>query len=389
MTNDLVIMTGGGSGGHLTPIVSVAEELKKLRPNTKIIYVGQSGDALGDVMRDNPIFDGVHTVRAGKLRRYHGEGWKQLLDLRTLLLNLRDMAYVVVGFFQAATLIRRLKPRTVFCKGGFVSVPVGLAAALLRCPYITHDSDSLPGLANRIIAPWARLHAVSLPKEIYRYPQAKTITVGVPINRKLYKPVTKEMRLVARASLNIPQGAKVLFVTGGGLGALRLNRAVTEGAKQLFSQVPHLYILHQAGRKDEEKTRELYTAKLPAENAARVQVFGFTDAMATMGEAADVVITRAGATNMAEMALQGKACIVVPNPQLTGGHQLKNASVYYKAEAAVVLLESDFAKLPKVAADLLNDSKRQKLLGEHLQAFAAPKAAQSLAQLIATMVEGH
>ena len=386
---DVVVMTGGGSGGHLTPIVSVAEELKKLHPSTKIVYIGQKGDSLGDFMKNHPIFNEVHVVRAGKLRRYHGEGLKQLLDLPTVAKNLRDMVLTLIGFFQSLVLLRRLQPRALFCKGGFVSVPVGLSAALLRIPYITHDSDVLPGLANRIIARWARIHAVGLPKELYRYPQHKTIHVGVPINQKQYKPVTKESSLVARAALNIPRGAKVLLVTGGGNGALRLNRAVTEGAKQLFALVPDLYILHQAGRKDEEKTRQDYAQQLSSEQSERVQAFGFTEVMAQMSAAADVIVTRAGATNMAEYAQQGKAVIIVPNPQLTGGHQLKNASVYYKAEAAIVLLEDDLGTLPKAAAALLNDPKRQAQLGEHLRAFAMPKAAEHLAQLIVTMVEGH
>lgn len=387
--SDMIVMTGGGSGGHLTPIVSVAEELKKLRPSTKIVFIGQTGDPLGDVMRNNPIFDAVYTVRAGKFRRYHGEGLRQFLNIPMVAKNARDLVYVMIGFVQSVRLLRRLKPRTVFCKGGFVSVPVGLAAALLRCPFITHDSDALPGLANRIISPWARIHSVGMPKEVYRYPQTKTITVGVPINQKQYKPVTKELKLAARTALNIPLGAKVVFLGGAGNGAVRINRALTDGAKQLFSQVPNLYILHQAGRKDEEATRAAYTEKLSADNLARVQVFGFTDSMARMGEAADVIITRAGATAMAEFAQQGKACIVVPNPQLTGGHQLKNASVYYKAEAAIILLESDLKNLPKVTIELLNDPKRRAALGENLHAFAMPKAAESLAQLLVTMLEGH
>ncbi len=386
---NMVVMTGGGSGGHITPILSVAIELKEMSPATKIVYVGQKGDSLGDVMRENPIFDEVFTVRAGKFRRFNGEGIKQLLDVPTMAKNARDSIYVLIGFVQSVLLLRKLRPKTVFCKGGFVSVPVGLAAALLRIPFITHDSDALPGLANRIISPWARLHAVGLPKEVYHYPPVKTITVGVPINQKQYKYVTKEVKSAARAALSVPASAKIVLVTGGGNGAIRLNRAVTDGAKQLFSHIDNLYIFHLAGRKDEEKTRAAYDEKLSADNAAKVRVFGFTDDMARISEASDVVVTRAGATNIAEFAQQGKACIVVPNPQLTGGHQLKNASVFHKADAAVILLESDLKNLPKQTIELLNDAKRQVELGENLRAFAMPKAAESLAQLLVTMLEGH
>lgn len=385
----MVVMTGGGSGGHITPIVSVAIELKKLSPSTKIVYIGQKGDALGDVMRGNPIFDSVYTVRAGKFRRYHGEGLKQLLDVPTIVKNARDLIYVAVGLVQAIWLLHRLKPGAMFCKGGFVSVPVGLAAAALHVPFITHDSDALPGLANRIISRWAFLHAVGLPKEVYHYPAAKTVTVGVPINQQQYKPVTKELMLAARAALDVPANAKIIFVTGGGLGALRVNRAMTKNAKLLFSKVPRLYIFHQAGRKDESATRAAYTDKLTAEQLTKVRIFGFTDDMARLSEASDIVITRAGATNVAEFAQQGKVCIIIPNPQLTGGHQLKNANVYYKAEAAVILLEEDLDNLAKITVELLEDTKRQRQLSENLRKFAMPKAAESLAQLLLTILEGH
>jgi len=386
--NDMVVMTGGGSGGHLTPILSVAESLRQLHPSTKIVYIGQKGDSLGDIMKDNPLFDAVYTVRAGKFRRYHGEGWKQILDVVTMAKNARDSVLVLIGFFQAWKLLRTLRPKVLFCKGGFVGVPVSLAAATQRIPYVTHDSDSLPGLANRIISRWARIHAVGMPKELYPYPQAKTITVGVPI-QKHFKYVTADVKLAAREKLGVPKDAKVLFIIGGGLGARRVNRALTAVAKQLFQQIPKLYIMHVAGRVDEEATRAAYAEKLKPDSLGRIRVFGFTSDVAQMSETADVVITRAGATNMAEFSLQGKACVVIPNPVLTGGHQLKNASVYYKADAAVVLLEADTKTLPKVLNDLMSDPKRRQELGENLRTFAMPKSAESLAQLLITMIEGH
>lgn len=387
-TADMVVMTGGGSGGHLTPLMSVAEALHALSPATKIVYVGQKGDSLGDIMKESPLFDAVYTVHAGKFRRYHGEGWRQLLDVVTMLKNARDFIFVLMGLFESWRLFGKIHPQIIFSRGGFVSVPVCFGGSLRRIPYITHDSDAIPSLANRIIAKRARVHAVALPKEIYPYPQDKTITVGVPI-QKQFKPVTKEIKAAARQALGISSDAKVLFVIGGGLGALRVNRALGQSAKQLFKIVPKLHIFHVAGRNDEAATREAYQAGLSEVDLEKVKVFGFTSDVARMSEAADVVITRAGATNMAEFAQQGKACVIIPNPVLTGGHQLKNASVYYKAGAAIILLEADLEQLPKIAGDLLNDSKRQAELGEHLQTFAAPKAAQSLAQLLVTMIEGH
>lgn len=155
-----ILVTGGGSGGHITPILAVVHELRQLSPKAEIIYVGQTGDDLLDVPAHDPNIASVVAIRAGKFRRYHGEGWKQLFDVVTLCKNLRDAVWVLIGLWQSFWLLGRLRPDVIFVKGGFVGVPVGLAAALRGIPYVTHDSDALPGLANRIIARWAKVHTV-------------------------------------------------------------------------------------------------------------------------------------------------------------------------------------------------------------------------------------
>ena len=216
MSDLRIVLTGGGSGGHITPIMAVADEIKRLRPEAKLIYIGQTGDSLGDIPAQHPSIDEVYTVRAGKFRRYHGEGLKQLLDLPTLFKNIRDVFYVLIGIFQSLRLLNKIKPSVVFVKGGFVGVPVGLSAAIMRIPYITHDSDSVPGLANRIIAPWARLHAVALPKEIYAYPAAKTVTTGIPLQIN-FEPVTDQIKQRYRENIKLPTDALELFIIGKGL----------------------------------------------------------------------------------------------------------------------------------------------------------------------------
>lgn len=191
--NKTIVLTGGGSGGHITPLLAVAAELKRKDSGCKLVYIGQRGDGLGDIPAANPHIDEVYNVRAGKFRRYHGEGLRQLLDLPTMFKNIRDAFYVVAGIWQSRKLLKRLQPSVVFVKGGFVGVPVGLAAAQLKIPYVTHDSDAIPGLANRIIARWAAIHAVALPAEVYAYPPAKTVTTGIPLQAD-FSPVTDSLR---------------------------------------------------------------------------------------------------------------------------------------------------------------------------------------------------
>jgi UDP-N-acetylglucosamine--N-acetylmuramyl-(pentapeptide) pyrophosphoryl-undecaprenol N-acetylglucosamine transferase len=252
-----IVLTGGGSGGHITPILAVAAELKRLNPDTQLVYIGQRGDSLGDIPAQDPNIDRVFMVRAGKFRRFHGEGLKQLLDIPTMVKNIRDVFFVVIGTYQSWRLIGHIKPDVVFSRGGFVSVPVTVGARLRHVPYITHDSDLTPSLANRLIARGAALHAVAFAKELYPYPEDKTITTGIPLN-KHFKPVTSELRKRYRDQLNIPDRAKLVFVIGGGLGSQDVNSAVADAVPHLLQDFKDLYVVHAAGRNNEAKLQSQY-----------------------------------------------------------------------------------------------------------------------------------
>jgi UDP-N-acetylglucosamine--N-acetylmuramyl-(pentapeptide) pyrophosphoryl-undecaprenol N-acetylglucosamine transferase len=380
-----IVLTGGGSGGHITPILAVAAELKRQDPRAYLVYIGQIGDKLADVPAKDEHIDKAYSVRAGKFRRYHGEGLRQLLDFPTMFKNSRDFFYVLAGIRQSRRLLKELRPDMIFIKGGFVGVPVGLAAARLHIPYITHDSDAIPGLANRIIARWADRHAVALSKEVYSYPANKTVSTGIPL-RHDFVPVTPALRKRYRDDIDVPEKARLLFVIGGGLGAQRINRAVAEALPHLLSEFKDLYVIHGTGRANEAETQRLYKSSLNEAEQGRVRVMGYIDDVHVYSGAADVIITRAGATNLAEFAQQGKACVVIPSPFLTGGHQLKNAQYLAEKGAALVLDEAELLddpnRLAKQVSDLLTHPERQKQLGGKLAAFARPDATKELAALL-------
>ena len=351
----------------------------------RLIYIGQRGDSLGDIPAQNHAIDETYSVRAGKFRRYHGEGWRQLLDLPTMFKNLRDIFYVLLGIYQSRKLLKQLQPDIIFIKGGFVGVPVGLAAANLHIPYITHDSDSIPGLANRIIGRWAAIHAVALPKDIYQYPPAKTVTTGIPLQAD-FQPVTETTRKEYRQTLGIPKDRQFLFIIGGGLGSQRVNKAVAEALPNLLRQYPHLSAAHVVGRANQADMQALYAEKLSAAEQGRVSVLDYIQDVYRYSGAADVVITRAGATNLAEFAVQGRACVIIPSPFLTGGHQLKNAEYLADKQAAIVLNETDLAadpnRLANQVSELLANPEKRQQLAKNLSAFAKPNATAELAELI-------
>lgn len=378
-------MTGGGSGGHITPLLAVAAEIKKVDSNIQIVYIGQRGDRFADIVSADKNIDATHRIFAGKFRRYHGEGWKQLLDVKTIVLNARDAFYVLFGTAQMLWLLRRIAPKKVFIKGGFVGVPVGLSAAFWRIPYITHDSDAIAGLANRIIARWAALHAVALPKNTYTYPQNKTVTVGVPIASE-YQLVTGAAQEAYKQEIGIPKKSKLILVTGGGLGSQLINESVVEMSKEVLIAHPDAYIVHTAGHVHKAAVVAAYKQILNKKELQRVAVHEYLKGLYAYSGAADVVIARAGATNMAEFASQGKACVIVPSPFLAGGHQLRNAEVYANARAVSVIqqddLEADASVLTHAVQVLLNDDKKRQTMAKQLHSFAYPDSAQKLAGLL-------
>lgn len=385
-------MTGGGSGGHITPILAVVHELRQLSPKAEIIYVGQTGDDLLDVPAHDPNIASVVAIRAGKFRRYHGEGWKQLFDVVTLCKNLRDAVWVLIGLWQSFWLLGRLRPDVIFVKGGFVGVPVGLAAALRGIPYVTHDSDALPGLANRIIARWAKVHTVALPKEIYtNYSPEKTVTVGVPIARHFAKVSAAEAK-DWRQHLGLAAADKILFVTGGGNGADRLNKAVMGCIPELLARYPGLMVAHVTGRQLESGVRQNYKQLLPQDEQKRVLVKGFVNNLYQYSGVADVIITRAGGSSTAEFAAQAKACVVVPNPQLTGGHQLKNAKVLADRKAIRLISEDTLraeplALMPAIT-DLFDHPEKARLMGQKLGELAQPNSAHLVAVVLLEVAGG-
>lgn len=321
----------------------------------------------------------VKRIYAGKLRRYHSMGFmRQLLDIPTLLQNIRDVFLVATGFIQSLLFLRKIKPDAVFTKGGFVCLPVGLAAHMLKIPLVIHDSDAHPGLTNRVLAKYAKVIGTGAPAELYPFPKGRTHYVGIPVD-PAFKPPTPARQQQYKAELGFHDTKKpLLVVTGGGLGARSINRVVVTIAPQLLDKVA---ILHLTGTKTYQET----LAAAPEHIDYIIKPF--LPGLATALGAADIVISRAGATSMAELAAMAKPVVVIPNQHLAGGHQLKNAEVYQKAGAAVVLNEEqvilDQRKLTRIILTLVAKAEKRQALGKKLHAFSKPDAALDMAALIA------
>jgi UDP-N-acetylglucosamine--N-acetylmuramyl-(pentapeptide) pyrophosphoryl-undecaprenol N-acetylglucosamine transferase len=374
-------LTGGGSGGHITPLLSLARELKKNSPECQIVYIGHKGDNLDTFKQSGHDFDFMAFINAGKFRRYHGQGLKGLAHPKTFVLNLRDFFRLPGSIISSYKILRRFKPDVVFSKGSFVAVPVGVAAKLRKIPIVTHDSDITPGLANRIIGRWAKVHATGMPAEYYSYKKSSIFHVGIPIDERI-KKVTPKLQAQIKAKLELPKQSRVLLVSGGGNGSKRINDLITAIAPELLSTHLSLYIIHLAGQLHEAQVKSAYQSLPPAEHR-RVLTLGFSTDFNAYAAVADVVVTRAGATTLAELAAAGKACIVIPAPFLTGGHQLKNADELIDKDA-VVMMPNDTTPdelLATINSLLSNDSRRFEL-ARNLHSTAITDASARLAKLI-------
>lgn len=375
------VLVGGGSGGHLAPLIPIAQSIKKIEPDSVVIHIGQSGDKLNEMLSGESAIDKFYTVTAGKFRRYNGEGLiKRIFDIKTNILNLRDFFKFIFGIIQSYFLLRKLHPDIIFTKGGFVCAPVGIASSFRKIPYITHDSDAMVSLAHRLISKKAVLHLTAMPIEYYRqYSSEKTRQVGIPV-RAEYLQISENEKSKVKHDLKFDKSSKILLVVGGGLGAKNINTAVILGCKELLLD-PSLVIVHITGHKLYDDVITEYREQNVDDK--RVVCLPFTNKLYKYSSVADVVISRAGATNMAELSAQAKACIIVPNPLLAGGHQLKNAEVFEKLNSAIIVHENELSSLLiKTAIELLNDKQKQKQLSANLYQGAVLDASDKIAEIL-------
>lgn len=376
-----VLCAGGGSGGHVTPVLAVINELKRLDPTLEVAFVcdrafeTQSRGLMAHA--EAPVT--VQVIAAGKLRRYHGVPlWKQLLDIPTVLQNIRDIAFIGAGFVQSLILLRRFRPEVVFAKGGYVCLPLGYAAKVLGIPLVIHDSDTRPGLTNRLLSRFAAHIATGSPLENYTYPADRSVYTGVPID-PAFHPFTAEEQRQAKHDIGIVDLDKPLVVvTGGGLGAASINEGIIAAAQRLLDDGFAIY--HVAGKKHFESVK----AAAVEHPDYHIVEFVYKDMSQVLG-AADIVVSRGSATFLQELAALAKPTIIVPAQHL--GDQVKNAAVYESANAAYVLRDSDVREgdtLYQIVKQWQSQPEAALAMTKRFQAFAKHDAAKDVAALIAT-----
>lgn len=327
----------------------------------------------------------VRTIVAGKLRRYKDVAlYKQLLHWPTVSKNITDVGRVFFGTLQSFWLLVRYRPDVVFAKGGYVSLPIGLAAHILKVPLVLHDSDARPGLTSRMLAKYAVHIATGAPVEHYPvYKGVLTTYVGVPIDGA-YRPFTVVEQRQAKTAIGLIDCDKPLVVvTGGGLGSRDINQAMLAIADDLLKK--GLTVYHVTGKKHAAEVE----AAAPEHPDYHITPFVYKD-MATVLGAADVVVSRASATFLQEIAALHKPAIIVPSSSL--GDQLKNADAIRKDSAALVMSDEELIDTPSALLDnivkITTDKKMQTELSQAIGRRAMPDAAAVMAQIILKAKKG-
>lgn len=350
-------------------------------PKTKLVLVIEHGNPNEKLIRDSGIPFRVHRIVAGKFRRFRNIGLKtQVLAFKRNALNIRDIFFVVVGFFQGLGLMLWYRPKVVFSKGSYVSVPVTFAAAVTFRTIITHDSDSVPGLANRLVSRFTKKNAVGVMYSDF-YDKSKTIYTGVPVSDEFLKRVGQSQH-ISKQEIGLPQDCEVLFIGGSTQGARVIDEAVERIVPKLLDEFKTLQVIHVFGRLNEDYLAKRYE-QLNSEQKKRLHSKVFLNDQYKYAAAADLVITRAGATAMAEYGVLGKACIVVPAKHLVGGHQLQNSKIYSESFAAIVIPEDKLEEELYIKVKYLLQHKTERTeFGRKLQAITPSDAAERLAEVI-------
>jgi len=371
-----ILFTGGGSGGHFYPIISIAEELNALAKDKRLLdlelfYMSPTPYNPG-ILFENGIT--YKKNRAGKLRRYFS------------LANFFDLFKTGWGILVSIIQIYRLYPDVVFGKGGYASFPALFAARLLFIPIVIHESDMVPGRVNLWAGKWASRIAVSYGDTVKYFPKEKVAFTGNPIRKDIAHPITSG----AREFLKIEEGVPVVLVLGGSQGAEKINDAVLGGLKSL---VEKYVVIHQVGKNNIAETRATSEAVLHTSlHKDRYKAFDYLDALALRmaAGASSVVISRAGST-IFEIAAWGLPSIIIPITKSNGDHQRQNAFAYSRAGACEVIEEGNLR--PNILISeidrLVNNNAERERMGAAAKAFYKPDAAHLVAEEILKIALSH
>jgi UDP-N-acetylglucosamine--N-acetylmuramyl-(pentapeptide) pyrophosphoryl-undecaprenol N-acetylglucosamine transferase len=373
-----ILFTGGGTGGHIFPIIAIAREIRRIKFSIldqakekkealALSYIGP-GDPFGEILLTQEEIK-TKSILAGKIRRY--------FTPLSLIQNFFDIFFKTpIGILQAFFHIFFLAPDLILSKGGYGSLPAVLAGWILGIPIFLHESDVAPGFSNRILSRFAALIFVSFPKTEY-FPLPKIVLVGNPIRREILKGSEEE----AKKIFNLKRDKPLILILGGSQGAQRINDLILAIFPQLLE---NFEIIHQCGEKNFKEVRAEANVVMNAEQQKSYHLYPFLreKELSCAYKACDLIVCRAGSSSIFEIAAIEKPSILIPLPEAAQNHQLKNAQNYGQQGAALIIEETNLTPhffLDRLEYLFSHPEELEKMKKVAIR-FSQPEAARIIAQ---------
>jgi UDP-N-acetylglucosamine--N-acetylmuramyl-(pentapeptide) pyrophosphoryl-undecaprenol N-acetylglucosamine transferase len=352
-----VIISGGGTGGHIYPALAIADALKAQHPGIDILFVGAHGKMeMEKVPQAGYAIKGLHIA-----------GFNRKKLLKNVFLPFK----VLGSLFAARSILNAFKPELVIGVGGYASGPTLQVANWLRIPTLIQEQNSFPGKTNLLLAKKAKAICVAYPHMDRFFPKEVIHLTGNPVRQDLIHGAPNKQDGYAFYSLN--PSLKTVFIMGGSLGAKSINAAVVKELEQL--KHTEIQVLWQCGKGYFEQLKELSLSP-------NINLLPFIERMDYAYAVADIIVSRAGATSISELTLVGKPCVLVPSPNVTEDHQTKNATALSSINAAILVPDAQVLdKLWPTVYATLNDSDSTALLAQHIKTLALPHATEHIVSI--------
>lgn len=365
-----VIISGGGTGGHIYPAIAIADALKQIDPTVNLLFVGAKGR-----MEMDTVPKAGYSIKALPIA-----GFQRGLKLSNVLLPFKLLA----SLWGAYSIIKAFKPHFVIGTGGYASGPVLKVAQWLKVPTAIQEQNAFAGLTNKWLAAKVARAYVAFDNMNSFFPEKALRLTGNPV-RKDISLALEISSAAAKVKFDLDPHKPVLLITGGSLGAFTLNKCMTDNLAAILEQ--GIQVIWQCGRQGQQRVHATIQ-KLGFPKG--VWAGAFIDKMNEAFAAADIIVSRAGASSISELAIIGKPLVLVPSPNVANDHQRFNAKVLADAGAAILISDNEAeAKLLDTVMQLFKDVNLQQKLSYHMQQFAKTDAAYSIAaDVLATVQKG-
>ncbi len=369
-----VIISGGGTGGHIFPAVSIANKLRQLNPETEILFVG----AEGKMEMEKVPAEGYRIVGLPIV------GMQRRMTFRNLMNNLTVPFRVLGSVRQARRILKEFKPDVVIGVGGYASAPLLWAATGMKIPALIQEQNGFAGLTNKMLGNRVQSICVAYDGMERFFPKEKIVKSGNPIREAVSQPATPELRAEAIQYYGLNPEKKHLFIVGGSLGSRTLNNAMERWIQDGCPDGEDIEVIWQCGKYYKKEVDSFMEAHPDIKG---ILPFDFIARMDYAYAAADVVISRSGASSVSELCAMGKAVVFVPSPNVAEDHQTHNAMALVNRDAATLVKDAEAAdELLSTAIGLVKNEERRNVLEKNAEAMALRNAAQVICDEVYKLV---